>query len=96
MVFVWDIHKDRANRRKHRVSFETAAKAFEDPRAVSYLDRVVDHEARWHTIGIARGIILLLVVHTSEEDNGEETIRIISARKANASERSLYDAPSRQ
>jgi uncharacterized DUF497 family protein len=92
MVFAWDAGKDRVNRWKHGVSFETAARVFEDPHAVSYPDRVVDEEERWHTIGQAGGIALLLVVHTSEEEHGEEKIRIISARKASSRERSLYDS----
>ena len=90
MVFAWDAVKDRVNRRKHGVSFETAARVFEDPQAVSYRDRIVDDEERWHTVGQAAGITLILVVHTSEEENGEEKVRIISARKATPSERALY------
>lgn len=92
MVFAWDANKDRINRRKHGLSFETAARVFQDPHAVSYLDRVVDEEERWHTIGQVRGITLLLVAHTSEEQHGEEEIRIISARKASSRERALYDS----
>jgi uncharacterized DUF497 family protein len=41
-------------------------------------------------IGSAGGIAILSVVHTSEEQHGEEEIRIISARKASARERTLY------
>ena len=92
LVFAWDENKNRINRRKHGVSFETAARIFEDPNVVSYLDRVVDEEARWHSIGCAGDIAILLVVHTSEERYGEEEIRIISARKATPRERALYDS----
>jgi uncharacterized DUF497 family protein len=92
MVFAWDPDKDHSNRRKHGVSFETAARVFDDQLAISYLDRMVDDEERWHTIGQVAGITILLVVHTSEEENGEEKIRIISARKAGPRERALYDA----
>src|ERR1035441_3159051 len=67
MIFAWDENKNRINRRKHGVSFETAARVFEDPNVVSYRDRVVDEEERWHAVGCAGGIALLLVVHTSEE-----------------------------
>jgi uncharacterized protein len=90
MVFVWDEKKNRSNRRKHGVSFETAARVFDDPNIVSYPDRVVDGEGRWHSIGSVGGIAIVLVVHTSEEQNGEEEIRIISARKASPRERALY------
>jgi uncharacterized DUF497 family protein len=92
MVFASDESKNRINRRKHGVSFETAARIFEDPNVVSYPDRVVDEEDRWHAIGCAGGIAILLVVHTSEEPYGEEEIRIIPARKASSRERALYHA----
>ena len=87
---VWDDRKNRINRRKHGISFETAARIFDDPYAVSYRDRVVDDEERWHTIGCAGGIAIAPVVHTSEEQHGEEEIRIIPARKASPRERALY------
>ena len=90
MIFVWDEKKNRINRRKHGISFETVARVFEDPNVVSYPDRMVDEEDRWHTIGSAGGIAIVLVVHTSKEQHGEEEIRIISARKASPRERALY------
>jgi uncharacterized DUF497 family protein len=90
MIFAWDEKKNRINRRKHGVSFETAARVFDDPSVVSYPDCDVDDEERWHAIGFAGGAAMLLVVHTSEDANGEEEIRIISARQANPRERALY------
>ena len=92
MIFAWDENKNRSNRRKHGVSFETAVRVFEDPAAVSYVERVVDGQERWHTIGWAGSIIVLLVVHTLEEENGEEKVRIISARKAYPRERAFYES----
>ena len=94
MRFAWDERKNRINRRKHRVSFETAALVFDDPRHISHLDCVVEGELRWHTIGLVKGIRMLLVVHTTlgsdNEDNEEASIRIISARKATPQERRVY------
>jgi uncharacterized DUF497 family protein len=92
MIFAWDERKDRINRRKHGISFEAATQVFQDQNVVSYLDLVVDNEERWHTIGLAGGLSILLVVHTSEEIHGEEEIRIISARKASPRERAVYNA----
>jgi hypothetical protein len=92
MVFVWDERKNRINRRKHHVSFGAAARVFEDPSVVSFVERVVEGQERWHTIGLAGGIAVLLVVHTVEEENGEEKVRTISARKAAPRERALYEA----
>jgi hypothetical protein len=45
------------------------------------MDRVVDGEERWHTLGMVGGDVNLLVVPTIEEQNGEE-VRVIPARKA--------------
>ena len=90
MVFAWDEQKEIANKRKHGISFETATRVFADPDAVSYLDRIVDGEDRWHTVGLVGSIWILLVVHTLRV-NYEEEVRIISARKATPSERNLYN-----
>jgi uncharacterized DUF497 family protein len=92
VLFEWDAVKSRLNLRKHGVSFESAARVFDDPEAASYVERMVDGQERWHTIGLAGGIVLLLVVHTVEEDDGEEKIRIISARKAGPRERDVYSS----
>jgi len=91
MRFVWDEDKNRRNLAKHKVSFETARLVFDDPRAISQMDRVVEGEERWQTLGLAGGIVVLLVAHTYREEGGEEIVRIISARKATATERARYD-----
>jgi len=92
MRFEWDSRKDRINQTKHSgLDFETAARVFDDPNVVLLHDRVIDGEQRWFAIG-AVSSALLLVVHVYSEDdiNGEETIRIISAREANQRERRTY------
>ena len=90
--FVWDDAKARANLRKHRVSFETAARVFTDPHALTVQDRIEGGEYRWQTLGRAGSITLLVVAHTVEEDpDGEEVIRIISARRADRKERKRYE-----
>ncbi|HKW89861.1 MAG TPA: BrnT family toxin [Candidatus Acidoferrales bacterium] len=91
MRFTWDENKSRRNRAKHKISFETAALVFDDPHAISRLERIEDGEERWQTLGLAGGIVILLVVHTYREEGGEEVIRIISARKATPSERKFYE-----
>lgn len=92
MRFSWDERKNRSNRQKHRVSFETAALVFDDPYHISQLEREVEGESRWQTIGMVKGIHVPLVVHASpeSEDEKEENIRIISARKATPQERRVY------
>jgi len=89
--FDWDPDKARENYRKHEVSFETAALVFDDPGFVMFPDRNVDGEERWHTIGLVRGVLLLLVVHTFREVDEEEMVRIISAREVTTHERRLYE-----
>jgi hypothetical protein len=89
--FEWDDEKARENYRKHRVLFDTATLVFDDPGFVMTLDREVEGEERWHTIGRVQGVLVLLVVHTYEEEDEEEIVRIISAREVTAHERRCYE-----
>lgn len=91
MRFEWDHKKNLANRRKHRVSFETAMLVFEDPHAFSVLERMEEGEERWQTVGMAGGVLVMFVAHTYRESDGDEVVRIISARKATPRERSMYE-----
>ncbi len=90
MIFDWDPAKDASNRVKHGVSFEAAQFAFDDPHAISEADRVVDGELRWKTIAMLGGR-LLIIAHTLDTHGRQDFIRIISARKATAAERSRYE-----
>jgi uncharacterized DUF497 family protein len=91
MRFEWDERKNRRNLLKHGVKFETAVLAFDDPHAISHVERIVGDEERWHTIGRAKGIEILLVVHTYFDDDGEEVTRIITARRAGPEEKTIYE-----
>ena len=91
MRFAWDTRKDAGNQKKHGVSFALARRVFEDPNHFSIQDRHEGGEERWQTIGLIGSLAILLVAHTYEEHNGEEVIRIISARKATRAERQRYD-----
>jgi uncharacterized DUF497 family protein len=91
MQFDWDDEKNQANLAKHGVSFELASYVFDDPLHHSVLDPC-EHEERWRTIGVARDLMIILVVHTITEIEGEEElIRVISARLATAHERRAYE-----
>jgi uncharacterized DUF497 family protein len=91
MRFEWDEGKNRRNRHKHDVSFETAALVFDDPNVLTERDTPIEDEERWSTLGsIAPGVVLF-VAHTWFEQNGEEVIRIISARAAESRERRSYE-----
>jgi uncharacterized DUF497 family protein len=89
--FEWDEKKNRANQKKHDVSFGLAQRVFDDPLALSRLDRVENGEQRWQTLGLVGETVVLLVVHTVQEEHSEEVIRIISARKATSRERRHYE-----
>jgi len=90
--FDWDPAKNRENLRKHDVSFETAARAFDDQWILSRKD--LSHEVaeeRYNALGeIASGVVLF-VVYTYRELNESEIIRIISARGASAQEKRSYE-----
>jgi len=90
LQFTWDELKNRINKRKHGVGFETAVLVFDDPYHVSRLDREVAGELRWQTIRMAKGIQVLLVAHTLSEAANAEVVRVISARKATPQERRIY------
>lgn len=86
----WDEAKDRANQRKHGLSFEQASILFRS--GVEYLEIFdeahSDTEERFLAIGpIERGVV---VVTWTEQP--EDTIRIIGARRATRGERKLYDS----
>ena len=87
MNFNWDAAKAASNKAKHGVSFNVAAKVFLDPNRIEMYDRREDYdEDRWATIGYADPAVLF-VVYTVRD---EETIRIISARKAVPHEQKQY------
>ena len=88
MKFEWDPAKAIANLQKHGVSFEAAARAFEDELSATFPDP--DHsrgEARLITYGLGVDGKLLVVCHTEKGD----TIRIFSSRIATNKERKRYE-----
>lgn len=90
--YEWDENKNRANRAKHGISFETAILVFQDPHILSEVERVVDGEERWQSIGLIAGTLIVLVIHTWHVGGKSgEVIRVISARKATSKERQSYE-----
>jgi uncharacterized DUF497 family protein len=88
MSWTWSDDKNRANKAKHGLSFETAVLVFDDLLALSRPDPH-PHADRWQTVGLI-GRVVVFVVHWSPE--GEEVQgRIISARKATSHERRAYE-----
>jgi uncharacterized DUF497 family protein len=89
LLFEWDEEKNRANRRKHRVSFEEARTAFLDENARLIADPdYSDDEDRFILLGLSIRLRLLVISHCYRESFG--AVRIISARRADPSERREY------
>ena len=87
--FEWDETKNRSNQRKHRVAFEEAQTVFFDDDAVLIDDPDhSDDEARFVLLGLSSTLRALVVCHCYRKSGN--VIRIISARKADRSERALY------
>jgi len=89
MRIIWDENKNRENIRKHHVSFEEAQTVFYDPNGKLIDDPDhSDKEDRYIILGLSKILHLLVVCHCYRED--DETIRIISARKATTKETKYY------
>ena len=88
--FSWDAKKNRANERKHSVSFEEALTVFYDEEALLISDdeHSID-EDRFVLIGRSNLFRLLVVCHCYRQK--DEEIRIISARKTGNEERKQYE-----
>ena len=89
ILFEWDESKNRADKRKHGVSFEEAQTVFLDESAIRFFDP--DHsteEDRFLMLGISIHLRVLVMCHCFRVD--DSLIRIISARKANRKEAGTY------
>ena len=82
LQFEWDDAKDRANRAKHGISFDIAARVFADPLMRLVPDGIVAGEERWRAFGQVGGQAIVMVAHAYRARQGHEVIRIISARMA--------------
>ena len=91
MYCEWDESKNKINRAKHGVGFDTAQLVFDDPYALSIQDRHEAGEERWQTLGLVGGAIVLLVAHTCCMSEDIEVVRLISARKATKREKQRYE-----
>ena len=87
MRFEWDEAKSQANLRKHGFHFADAAEMFDGPFLARPDTREDYGEELWIGIGMTKGGVAF-VAFTSESN---ETIRIISLRKATNEERQEYE-----
>lgn len=87
MKFEWDENKHQNNLRKHGIDFQEAYEIFNNP-ILRRIDSRFDYgEARWTALGMTHKRVVL-VVYTELD---EETIKIISIRKATKNERKTYE-----
>jgi uncharacterized DUF497 family protein len=84
--FEWDDTKAASNHRRHKITFEQAREVFADPFIIEWTDEGQDkREQRFNALGMVENR-LLFVAYTMRGD----TIRIISARRAEPFERRRY------
>ena len=82
----FDPAKAKSNLKKHGVAFDVASACLLDPLALVIEDPDAAGEVRWLLIGMSDAG-LLTVCYTLRD---EETIRLISARKATTKEKKYY------
>ena len=86
MVFEWDENKRLSNLKKHGIDFQDVEQFF-DSNPICFQDDRKDYgEERFVAFGIIEGRVII-TAYTYRE----QTIRIISMRKANARERRLHE-----
>jgi uncharacterized DUF497 family protein len=88
MLFEWDDAKNERNIQQHGIDFLDVSALFDGPVLTELDDRMEYEEDRWISIGMLS--TLTAVVVWTERDG--DTIRLISARKANKHERQRYEA----
>ena len=88
LQFEWNSKKAQSNKKMHGITFEEASTTFGDPLSITIHDPTHSTgEDRFIAVGTSVNGKLIVVVHTDRDD----TIRIISARKATRNERKQYE-----
>ncbi len=90
MDFEWNDKKAASNLKKHGVRFTEAASIWLDPNSIEIHDEdhSKDDDDRWVRLGFSKKLRILVVVFAEKAE--AETIRIISARKADKMEQQTY------
>lgn len=87
MNFEWDEEKRRSNIIGHGLDFADSREIFEGPMLTGLDEREDYGEDRWIGVGLLKGIVVVIVF----TERGEDTIRVISLRKALKHERIKYE-----
>ncbi|MBK7540581.1 MAG: BrnT family toxin [Candidatus Competibacteraceae bacterium] len=85
MDFIWDTAKRQINLKKHRLDFADAERVCSGETFTFEDDRFAYGQQRFISMGLLRGDVII-IVHAETE----ETIRIISMRRAEKHEQRLY------
>jgi len=85
--FVWDEEKRRTNIIGHGLDLADSWEIFEGPMLTGLDEREDYGEDRWIAIGLLKAIVVVTVF----TERGEDTIRVISLRKALKHERIKYE-----
>ena len=86
MKLEWDEHKNRVNIRRHRIDFADVHQLFDGPMFVTLDTRKDYGEDRFIGIGLLHAAVVVVVFVEKTAD----TIRIVSARKAEKHERERF------
>lgn len=99
MKFEWNANKEKANIKNHEgITFDFASKVFNDIWAIDELDELhsTATEQRFTIIGLAGDKLLRVTFTVVTKENGEEVIRVISARKAFGKDSESYEKARRE
>ncbi|ETX07409.1 BrnT family toxin [Candidatus Entotheonella palauensis] len=88
MRYTWDPDKAQSNEADHEIAFADAIRVFEDVYGLSQEDLSAEGEDRYVVIGMDAFGRILTVVYTYR---GDDTIRLISARRATRREWREYE-----
>jgi uncharacterized DUF497 family protein len=89
LSFSWDNQKNKANQKKHGISFEEAQTIFFDENAIEFADPdYSEDEDRFLMLGLSYSLHILIISYSLLEDNSE--IKIIFARKATKKEQKVF------
>jgi uncharacterized DUF497 family protein len=89
MKIEYNEQKAQGNLKKHGISFDEAEEALYDPFALVIEDDESVNEERFLLLGKSKKERVLMVVYALRH---EDTIRIISARKATGKEKADYES----
>jgi uncharacterized protein len=88
LLFEWNAAKDKADYKKHQVTFAESRTIFNDPFLLTFPDETHSQsEDRLISIGATIDGRVLVVIHT---ERGQK-IRLISSRVATNAERRIYE-----